>query len=123
MKIITAFSFFAFVVYLAWPTETQSQSQQLIKPIPQTIQVGKIIEISPIEDHHFNVAANAPNKCAGKKPVKLSRDILQCKTDKVGSYQILATVCDNKDTYCKIESISLKVLAHSDAQDRDPAPL
>ncbi len=72
--------------------------------------LNEIIQISPIEKHHFNL--EAPQACSpleGKSSIKPSASKVTCQFHSPGEHEITVSVCDDEKTYCKQEYIKVQV--------------
>lgn len=81
--------------------------ESLIKPMLNKYVVNETIDIRPIDGHHFNLKAN--NNCNLVKPLTLKPEFMQCQFDKAGQFKINAYVCDDKESFCKIEKLDILV--------------
>jgi thiol-disulfide isomerase/thioredoxin len=79
----------------------------LLKSTPATALVDEIVELRPVDGHHFNV--EAPQKCGADKPVEVLPRRLRCQMTKPGKATILVSVCDDALTYCRQTSFDVLV--------------
>lgn len=89
-----------------WGTQPK---ESLVKPLLNKYVVNEMIDIRPIEGHHFNLKAN--NNCHFKTPRTLKDEFMQCQFDEAGKYKINAYICDEKQTFCKFEKLDILVTA------------
>jgi thiol-disulfide isomerase/thioredoxin len=79
----------------------------LLKSRPASALVDEVIELRPIDGHHFNV--EAPQKCGGAKPLEVLPRRLRCQLAKPGLAEVLVSVCDDALTFCRQERFDVKV--------------
>jgi thiol-disulfide isomerase/thioredoxin len=79
----------------------------LLKSRPENALVDEVVELAPIDGHHFNV--EAPQKCGADKPVEVVARRLRCQLTRPGVATVLVSVCDDALTYCRQESFDVKV--------------
>lgn len=87
----------------------KSPGESLLKPMLNKYVVNEMIDIRPIEGHHFNLKAN--NNCNLTKPQTLQPQFMQCQFESAGSYKISAYICDDKESFCKFEKLDVLVSA------------
>lgn len=87
----------------------KSPSESLLKPLLNKYVVNEMIDIRPVEGHHFNLKAN--NNCNLVKPQTLKPEFMQCQFKESGSYKISAYICDDKESFCKFEKLDVLVSA------------
>jgi len=80
----------------------------LLKNRPTSANVDEIVELRPADGNHFNL--EAPQKCGGAAPVEVLARRLRCQLRKPGKNTILATICDDKLTFCRQEKFDVEVL-------------
>src|SRR5208282_6755928 len=80
----------------------------LLKNRPTSANVDEIVELRPADGNHFNL--EAPQKCGGAAPVELLARRLRCQLRKPGKNSIVATICDDKLTFCRQEKFDVEVL-------------
>jgi thiol-disulfide isomerase/thioredoxin len=90
---------------LAAPAAAAESS--LLASRPASALVDEVIELRPIEGHHFNV--EAPQKCGGEKALEVLPRRLRCQLTKPGLAPVLVSVCDDALTFCRQESFDVKV--------------
>ncbi len=79
----------------------------LLRSRPGSALVDEIVELRPIDGHHFNV--EAPQKCGADAPIEVLPRRLRCQLRTPGVATILVSVCDDALTYCRQESFDVKV--------------
>jgi tetratricopeptide (TPR) repeat protein/thioredoxin-related protein len=84
-------------------------NESLIKPLFNKYVVNEMIDIRPLEGHHFNLKAN--NNCNLTKPETLKPEFMQCQFKEAGAYKINAYICDDKESFCKFEKLDVLVSA------------
>ncbi len=89
---------------LAVPAAAESS---LLMSRPAAALVNEVIELRPVDGHHFNV--EAPQKCGGEKALEVLPRRLRCQLTKPGAASILVSVCDDALTFCRQESFDVKV--------------
>ena len=86
-----------------------SPGESLVKPLLNKYVVNEMIDLRPIEGHHFNLEAN--NNCNKTKPVTLTEGFMQCQFEESGTYKINVYICDDKKSFCKFEKIDVLITA------------
>src|SRR5690606_37507163 len=73
--------------------------------VPKIAVVNEVIAFKPIAGHHFNL--KAPQKC----DEIVSQDVMEirCRFKTVGNHDVLLSICDDKETFCKPEKFKLNV--------------
>lgn len=75
---------------------------------PEYLQY-EVLTVRPIAGHHFNL--KAPNKCGGGQLLEGTTPmILKCQLTATGAQELLFSVCDDKETFCRQETRTVKVL-------------
>src|SRR5580700_9786590 len=92
------------LVALALPAAAEPS---LLTSRPASALVDEIIELKPIEGHHFNV--EAPQKCGGSSPIEVLPRRLRCQLTKPGAAEVLVSVCDDALTFCRQERFDVAV--------------
>ncbi|MES2768682.1 MAG: thioredoxin family protein [Bdellovibrionota bacterium] len=87
----------------------KAPGESLLKPMLNKYVVNEMIDIRPIEGHHFNLKAN--NNCNLVKPQTLKPEFMQCQFEESGMYKINAYICDDKESFCKFEKLDVLVSA------------
>lgn len=87
----------------------KTPGESLLKPMLNKYVVNEMIDIRPIEGHHFNLKAN--NNCNLTKPQTLKAEFMQCQFEEAGTYKINAYICDDKESFCKFEKLDVLVSA------------
>lgn len=90
---------------LALPAHAVEPS--LVKNRPETALVDEVIELRPVDGHHFNV--EAPQKCGDDKPLQVMPRRLRCQLTQAGKVPILVSVCDDALTFCRQERFDILV--------------
>lgn len=88
--------------------------ESLVKPLPKTILLNQIANVEPTNDHHINV--NAPHSCGAGKTVNLSARGMKCQFSKPGDEKISMGVCDNSESFCKIEQLSVTIASEASSE-------
>ncbi len=91
------------VVYGTLPQDS------LVKPILVKYVVNETIDVRPIEGHHFNLKAH--NNCDMQEPSVLKPEFLQCQFDEAGKKKINLFICDDKESFCKMEKLDVDIVA------------
>jgi thiol-disulfide isomerase/thioredoxin len=94
-----------FLAALALPAAAAEPS--LLKTRPASALVDEVVELRPIDGHHFNV--EAPQRCGADKPLEVLPRRLRCQLTKPGVAAFLVSVCDDALTFCRQESFDVKV--------------
>lgn len=89
-----------------WGTQP---GESLLKPLLNKYVINEMIDIRPIEGHHFNLKAN--NNCNLTKPQTLKAEFMQCQFAEPGKYKVNTYICDDKESFCKLEKIDVLVSA------------
>ena len=79
----------------------------LLKSRPAAALVDEVVELRPIDGHHFN--ARAPQKCGGDAPIEVLPRRLRCQLERPGEATVLVSVCDDALTFCRQESFLVTV--------------
>lgn len=87
----------------------KSPGESLIKPMLNKYVVNEMVDLRPIEGHHFNLKAN--NNCNMVKPQTLKPEFMQCQFNQTGQFKINAYICDDKESFCKFEKLNVLVTA------------
>lgn len=87
----------------------KAPGESLLKPMLNKYVVNEMIDIRPIEGHHFNLKAN--NSCNLTKPATIKTGFMQCQFEEAGQYKIHAYICDDKESFCKFEKVDVLVSA------------
>lgn len=95
-----------------------AENAQLLLETPDSAIVNEVIELKPAKGHHFN--AEAPNKCAGERAWEVLPRRFRCRVAKPGVAPVLASVCDDANTYCKQARFEVTVTGATKAAR--PAP-
>ena len=83
--------------------------------------INEIVEISPVENHHFNL--EAPQECGKNSTPDLSSRKIKCQFHSAGEKKITVSVCDNDKRYCKQEYHLVQVQTQSSSTPRMAAPV
>ncbi len=79
----------------------------LLRDRPQTALLDEVVELHPIDHHHFNV--EAPQKCGGEKPLEVLPRRVRCQMTASGKFPVLVSVCDDAKTFCRQEAFDVIV--------------
>ncbi len=80
---------------------------ELVNDFPKQVVINEIIKLTPINGHHFNL--KAPQKCGGKPFGNPKPTELNCQLDTKGKNEIVLSICDDPESFCKTESYSVTV--------------
>jgi thiol-disulfide isomerase/thioredoxin len=90
----------------------------LLASRPASALIDEVIELRPIDGHHFNV--EAPQKCGGAVPLEVLPRRLRCQLTKPGTAEVLVSVCDDALTFCRQERFDVKVAGVAKAARTSP---
>lgn len=79
----------------------------LLKSRPASALTDEVIELRPASGHHFNPAA--PQKCGGERALEVVPRRFRCQLTKPGPNEVLVSVCDDAETFCRQESFTVSV--------------
>jgi thiol-disulfide isomerase/thioredoxin len=85
----------------------EKMKQTLITVDVKTPLVNELVEIKPIENHHFNL--EAPQDCGRAGNIEPTARKVLCQYRQAGDSKVTVSVCDNDKNYCKQEYIEIKV--------------
>ncbi len=80
---------------------------ELIEKYPREVLRNEIVQFRPKSGHHFSM--EAPQKCAGRSPVKTTARNLKCQFLNPGKATAVLNVCDDQKTFCKPITLNLNV--------------
>ncbi len=69
--------------------------------------INEIVSYKPVDDHHFNL--QAPQNCGLNGTIDKSTRVINCQYHTAGKHNIVLSVCDNANTYCKNERLTVTV--------------
>jgi hypothetical protein len=72
-------------------------------------QVGwqEIVTVLPVAEHHLNV--KSPNQCGRGLLLSLTEQKAECQMKSPGLNELQIFVCDDKNTFCRREVLSVEV--------------
>jgi thiol-disulfide isomerase/thioredoxin len=79
----------------------------LLKNRPVTALADEVIELKPVDGHHFNV--EAPQKCGKDRPLEVVPRRVRCQMTRTGKTAVMVSVCDDALTFCRQESFDVLV--------------
>jgi len=91
------------LLLLALPAGAES----LVKAKPSAGALNERIELKPIDGHHFN--AEAPQKCGKNRADEVTPRVFRCRLAASGPVEIVASVCDDAQTFCRQERFTVAV--------------
>ncbi|MFI5361744.1 MAG: thioredoxin domain-containing protein [Elusimicrobiota bacterium] len=95
------------IFYLAALALPAVAEPSLLASRPASALVDEIVELKPVEGHHFNL--EAPQKCGGAAPVEVLPRRLRCQLSTPGTAEVLVSVCDDALTFCRQERFDVAV--------------
>lgn len=117
--LIVTFSFSTSVVWAhegPHPAQETLASLNVIDPL-----INEIITIRPVKDHHFNL--EAPQDCGVHSTINPAAKVISCQFHKSGERRVKVSVCDNKKSYCKAETLKVNVRGQAAKTARMKAPI
>lgn len=97
---------------------TSPGTESLVEKHPDTATLNEVVKFRAIPGHHFN--DQAPQKCGevGNPNLNEGKTEAKCQFTKEGAYTVQLSICDDANTFCKLERRQLSV-SHS-GQERFP---
>ena len=87
----------------------------LIEPFPLKVLVNELFQLKPVAGHHFNL--KAPHRCGSKAYIEATPRLLKCQFSDTGSYGVVASICDDKKTFCRTEKFTVQVSGNGSNQE------
>jgi hypothetical protein len=81
--------------------------ESLLRFYPSEVLRNEIVEFKPIVGHHFS--AEAPQSCGNGRLHARTPRAIKCQFTQTGSTQAVLNICDDKQTFCRPTSFTLKV--------------
>jgi hypothetical protein len=82
-------------------------AELLLLPVPPTAEWDQELVILPLPKHHFNL--KSPNRCGGGKLISATKEAVTCRLSSAGSQDLEVFVCDDQNTFCKREIVTVDV--------------
>jgi thiol-disulfide isomerase/thioredoxin len=82
-------------------------ADSLVKSRPASAMLNERVELKPVDGHHFNV--EAPQKCGKSRADEVTPRVFRCRLASSGDVEIVASVCDDAQTFCRQERFTVKV--------------
>lgn len=79
----------------------------LLRSRPAAALVNEIIELQPVDGHHFNL--EAPQKCGSNRADEVLPRRFRCQLKTRGKVPVLVSVCDDAQTFCRQERFEVEV--------------
>lgn len=95
-------SFFITIVFANEAVSKSLVRNADIKPI-----INEIVSYLPVDNHHYNL--QAPQTCGPDGTIDKSTRVIKCQFHSPGDHNIILSVCDDANTYCKNEKIVVSV--------------
>ena len=118
MKLLAILTLFSQFLLLS-PVEAnlkEKLKKGLLKPITSNPLINEVVDIKPIEGHHFNL--EAPQNCGKESSIKATAKAISCQFHSDGEREVVVSVCDHKKTYCKQEKVKTQVQKIKSAQSK-----
>ena len=84
-----------------------ARAESLVKSKPATAMLNERVELKPIDGHHFNV--EAPQKCGKNRADEVTPRVFRCRLASSGAVEVVASVCDDAQTFCRQERFTVQV--------------
>jgi hypothetical protein len=82
-------------------------AELLLLPVPPAAEWDQELVILPLPNHHFNL--KSPNRCGNGKLLSVSEKAVTCRLSSVGAQELEVFVCDDQNTFCKREIVTVDV--------------
>ena len=79
--------------------------QTLLMPFPAEISINETVVFKPVAQHHFNLKSK--NSCGSGRALKVEESTVECQITKAGETAIELFICDDKQSYCRREQITV----------------
>lgn len=90
----------------------------LLAAQPDSAIVNEVLELKPAPGHHFG--ADAPQKCGGAKAWEVVARRFRCRLERPGVIPVVASVCDDAQTYCRQARFNVTVTGGAQAAASSP---
>lgn len=95
------------VILLLLSLAAPAGAEGLVKSRPAKAVLNERIELRPIDGHHFN--EQAPQKCGRARADEVTPRVFRCRLASSGKVEVVASVCDDAQTFCRQERFTVEV--------------
>ncbi|MBY0314259.1 MAG: hypothetical protein K2Q26_01980 [Bdellovibrionales bacterium] len=93
------------VFHLSITPSVALDEQTLLMPFPAEVALNETIVFKPVTQHHFNLKSK--NSCGSGRLLKVEESAVECQITKAGETAIELFICDDKQSYCRREQITV----------------